>query len=133
MQITLIQSELEAAIRQYVHDIVNIKEGMEINIELRAGRGVDGYTASIDIVKKGTVVTPRGGLLMTRTKEETKKDVPQTSEEKHEASVEEVPSAAVVASDTSAVEVQVEKDGYAQSVEEAPAAPAPKKSIFANL
>ena len=56
MQIILPQSELEAAIAEYVHGIMNIKEGNTMTIDLRAGRGLDGFTATVDIVKSGTAI-----------------------------------------------------------------------------
>ena len=56
MQIILPQSELEAAIAEYVHGIMNIKDGNTMTIDLKAGRGLDGFTATVDIVKSGTPV-----------------------------------------------------------------------------
>ena len=56
MQIILPQSELEAAIAEYVHGIMNIKEGNTMTIDLRAGRGLDGFTATVDIIKAGMAI-----------------------------------------------------------------------------
>lgn len=56
MQIILPQSELEQAITDYVHGIMNIKDGNTMTIDLKAGRGLDGFTATVDIVKSGTPV-----------------------------------------------------------------------------
>ena len=50
MQITLNQTEIETALRRYVNDQVNIREGHEIVIDLKAGRGENGFSATIDIV-----------------------------------------------------------------------------------
>lgn len=50
MQITLIQSEIEQALKNYINDIMSVKEGMEIEIQLKATRGEEGTTAIIDIV-----------------------------------------------------------------------------------
>lgn len=52
MQIQLNQNEIETAIRNYVHEQINVREGMDINIVLKATRGDDGQTAIIDIVAK---------------------------------------------------------------------------------
>lgn len=52
MQIQLNQVEIETAIRNYVHEQINVREGMQINITLKATRGDDGQTAIIDIVPK---------------------------------------------------------------------------------
>ena len=56
MQLILPQSELETAITEYVHGIMNIKDGNTMTIDLKAGRGLDGFTATVDIVKSGTPV-----------------------------------------------------------------------------
>ena len=56
MQLILPQSELETAITEYVHGIMNVKEGHTMSIDLKAGRGLDGFTATVDIVKAGAPV-----------------------------------------------------------------------------
>ena len=53
MQITLNQDEIETALRNYVNQQVNIREGQEITIDLKAGRGENGFSATIDIVPAG--------------------------------------------------------------------------------
>lgn len=58
MQITLNQIEIETAIRNFVNEQVNLKPGQEINIELKAGRGPEGYTANIDIIAGTTGYAP---------------------------------------------------------------------------
>lgn len=49
MQITIVQSEIETAIRNYIGEQINVKEGMQIDIVLKATRGDEGQTAIIDI------------------------------------------------------------------------------------
>lgn len=49
MQITINQTEIEAAIKAHILSQINIKEGHEISIVLKATRGDDGTTAIIDI------------------------------------------------------------------------------------
>lgn len=49
MQITLNQQEIETALKAYVCSQININEGQEIAIELKAGRSEAGYTATLDI------------------------------------------------------------------------------------
>lgn len=49
MQITINQSEIEAAIRSHILSQINVKDGHEISISLKATRGEDGTTAIIDI------------------------------------------------------------------------------------
>lgn len=50
MQITIVQTEIEAAIRNHILGQVAVKENMRIDITLRATRGAEGYQALIDIV-----------------------------------------------------------------------------------
>lgn len=56
MQLILPQSELEQAIKNYVNDLMNVKDGTELSIDLKAGRGLDGFTATVDIIKAGTAI-----------------------------------------------------------------------------
>ncbi|UCR75510.1 hypothetical protein PP742_gp26 [Alcaligenes phage vB_Af_QDWS595] len=49
MQITINQVEIEAAIKAHILNQINVKEGHKLAIEMKAGRGADGYTATIDI------------------------------------------------------------------------------------
>jgi outer membrane biosynthesis protein TonB len=58
VQITLNQSEIEQALKNYILEQININEGMEINIDLKATRGDQGTTAIIDILPIGTVAAP---------------------------------------------------------------------------
>lgn len=60
MQITLNQDEIETAIKDYVGNQIVIAEDMEISVDMKAGRGDNGYTATLDIrpaktAKKKTV------------------------------------------------------------------------------
>ena len=126
MQITLIQAEIETAIKQYVEDLINIKDNMEIAIDLKAGRGVDGFTAAIDIVKKGSAAAktvipepqPRRGILRAVVEPEEKE------EEMEAVSVEEE------AKETATEPEQKENLEAAETKEESTT---PRKSIFANL
>lgn len=49
MQITLSEEEILTAIDDFVRKQVNIADDQEISIELKAGRGENGYTATLDI------------------------------------------------------------------------------------
>lgn len=53
MQITIPQSEIETAIIDYIQSRVQISEGMQIEIDLRATRGAEGFQAIIDIFPEG--------------------------------------------------------------------------------
>ena len=70
MQITLVQSEIEQALTNHINGLINIKEGMEVKIDLSAGRGADGFKATIDIVPLVEVVQPT--VVVKATKSETK-------------------------------------------------------------
>ncbi len=54
MKITLDQTEIEQALKNYVAEQMHIKEGMNISIDIRATRGEGGMTAVIDIAPAGT-------------------------------------------------------------------------------
>lgn len=64
MQITITQAEIETAIRNYTLALIAVREDMRIDIELRATRGAEGYTAVIDINPAGG---PDGGEAIPET------------------------------------------------------------------
>lgn len=70
MQITLIQTEIEQALRNYINEQVNIKEGTSVSIELRSTRGSEGMTAIIDIIKTGTAAPVKAEVPTTPVKRE---------------------------------------------------------------
>lgn len=141
MQITLVQSEIEEALSDFVLARMTIKDGMELKIDLAATRGTSGFTANVDIVPK---VEP--------TLEVAKK---VTAARKTKA--EPAPAPAETATATVAVEQPVAEDEAAARVadamdvnepipevgdtpvdetEAAPVAeevPAPKTSLFGGL
>lgn len=49
VQITIIQSEIEQAIRDYVGRQMKVHDGMELLIDISATRGSEGFKATIDI------------------------------------------------------------------------------------
>lgn len=49
MQITIDQDEIELAIQNHVQSMLTIKEGQNMSISLKAGRGDNGFTATINI------------------------------------------------------------------------------------
>ena len=145
MQITLIQSEIETAIKDYVHSIMHIKEGMEIDIELRAGRGENGYTANIDIVKQGAKPVAKPMLLSSRRAEEpTKKNEEEVPSSNQEEVVEQLPvrpqfrltPATDVSSSTEQeppFDPDTDTDESATSTNPTVEEVKPRNSIFANL
>lgn len=58
MKITLVQNEIEEAIKQYLGGQMTIAKGMAITIELKATRGDEGYMAFVDIRKDANWVAP---------------------------------------------------------------------------
>lgn len=58
VQIIIVQSEIEEAIRSHILGTLNVREGMRIDIDLKATRGDTGYQAIIDIVPETTAARP---------------------------------------------------------------------------
>lgn len=114
MQITLTQAEIEQAISNFVTEQVNIREGHTLDIELKAGRGPEGYTATIDIVAPTDTVVPRRPAVKTET-------VAKAASEPEP----ETP-------DTTTAAVEEEQTGNQEEEVAAESAEAPK-SIFKNL
>jgi cell division septation protein DedD len=59
MELTLKQPEIETAIQNHVRKLFTNTEGFVFNVDLRAGRGVDGFTATVDISDAGTPAPPK--------------------------------------------------------------------------
>ena len=137
MQITLIQSEIEQALKNYINDIMSVKDGMEIEIQLKATRGEEGTTAIIDIVPQKPKAA-RGGR--------TSGEVPAKAEPVKAAAapVKAEPAQAVTesvaeaeADDAEQVAEQAQEPEALEpapvEAEQAPAEEAPRKSLFAGL
>ena len=151
MQITLNQAEIEQAIKNYVNDQVNIREGHDITIDLKAGRGPEGFTATIDIVAPGaakaaepttakqpaTTPKPRAERAVTQPADTQGQPVPDAPQQEtaQEAAEEAAPETATDAQ----AEAQTGQDDAAAAdsgdQEAAPATDEGKKpqSLFANL
>ena len=132
MQITLIQSEIEQALKNYINDIMSVKDGMEIEIQLKATRGEEGTTAIIDIVPQKPKAA-RGGR--------TSGEVPAKAEPVKAATapVKAEPAQAVAesvaeaeADDAEQVAEQAQEPAPVEA-EQAQAEEAPRKSLFAGL
>ena len=110
MQILLIQSEIEQAIRDYMNQQINIKEGSTLEIDLRSTRGTEGFTANIDIRTGGTI----------------KPVIPLVPPEStYRGEVEPVKSIAATAAATPTV-VETQEESIDVPIE-------PKKSLFGGL
>lgn len=69
MLITLVQNEIEQAIRDYVLARIRIQDGLDMQIDLAATRGIEGFKATINI-------EPSGLNQATKTMEEPSMDPP---------------------------------------------------------
>lgn len=104
MQIIMNQAEIEQAITAYVTSQITIEEGQEINIELKAGRGANGYEATLSIGTfaptqeeapepiKPKQAKPKPVTALTKKPEPTSDPEPEEVEEAvEEEAVEETP------------------------------------------
>ena len=77
MQITITQTEIELAITDYIKSQINVRDGMEIKIDIKATRGDQGMTAMIDIVPASTVAQPAtAAVTKSRPPKEEVKETP---------------------------------------------------------
>ena len=144
MQITLIQSEIEQALKNYINDIMSVKDGMEIEIQLKATRGEEGTTAIIDIVPQKPKAS-RGGRTSGEipAKSEPAKAAAPAKAEAAQAVAEAAPEpvaesvAEAEADDAEQVAEQAQEPEALEpapvEAEQAPAEEAPRKSLFAGL
>ena len=132
MQITLIQSEIEQALKNYINDIMSVKDGMEIEIQLKATRGEEGTTAIIDIVPQKPKAT-RGSRTSGEipAKPEPVKAAATSAKAEPEPVVESVAEAE--ADDAEQVGEQVIEPVQVEPESAATAEEAPRKSLFAGL
>ena len=137
MQITLIQSEIEQALKNYINDIMSVKDGMEIEIQLKATRGEEGTTAIIDIVPQKPKAA-RGGRTsgeIPAKAEPVKAAAAPVKAEPAQAVAESVAEAE--ADDAEQVAEQAQEPEAQEpapvEAEQATAEEAPRKSLFAGL
>lgn len=95
---------------------------MTINIGMRAGRGDDGYTASIDIVKKGSVPSKLAVVYVPEPKEEATEPPFEADKVVEQPVVTEAPKP-----------VQLVPEPTEEPKEVKEVVVTPKRSIFANL
>ena len=140
MQLILPQSELETAITEYVHGIMNIKDGNTMTIDLKAGRGLDGFTATVDIVKSGTPVPAKtvvpAATPVTASIVTPMKVIPRPPAKEEPVAVVAVEEAIVVTpEDTSVANKSEQQEAAVETKEEAPAeAPSTvRRPLFGSL
>ena len=142
MQITLIQAEIEQALKNYINDIMSVKEGMEIEIQLKATRGEEGTTAIIDIIPSKPKTAVRGSRVSgeaagksvsaVKAEPEPVKAVEPEPEPEPEVAVKAEPEVAV-AEEAEAEPAEAAVEAEAEPVEPAPAEAAPRQSLFSGL
>lgn len=131
MRITIVENEMKQAIKDFVLGQLNVAEGMDITIDLKAGRGDDGFTADINIVPGATVApkktyTKRSAAPVVQTQdtaEEATEEAPGMVEEVS-YQVEEAPSVEDTSVKEEPTEVVAETQGEATR---------PAGSLFAGL
>ena len=140
MQLILPQSELETAITEYVHGIMNIKDGNTMTIDLKAGRGLDGFTATVDIVKSGTPVPAKtvvpAATPVTASIVTPMKVIPRPPAKEEPVAVVVVDEVIVVTpEDTSVANKSEQQEAASEAKEEAPAvAPSTvRRPLFGSL
>mgnify|MGYP001159242160 FL=1 len=134
MQLILPQSELEQAIKNYVNDLMNVKDGTELSIDLKAGRGLDGFTATVDIIKAGTAMPAKtvvpAAVISAPVPVAAPVKVTLRPVAKEEPVAEEKP-----AEDTSVANKSEQQEAASEAKEEAPAeaAPSVRRPLFGSL
>jgi hypothetical protein len=144
MQIIIIQSEIEQAIRNHILAQINIKDGMRIDIDLSATRGAEGFKATIDIVADTQPVTGKAEVVTKPTNVEVRKEdpapkAPEVSQGK-EAQEPSLPESGVLTDGAGAAEAGTAQTASAEpsstepQAEEQPAEPKPAgRSLFNGL
>lgn len=134
MQLILPQSELEQAIKNYVNDLMNVKDGTELSIDLKAGRGLDGFTATVDIIKAGMAIPAKtvvpAAVISAPVPVAAPVKVTPRPVAKEEPVAEEKP-----AEDTSVANKSEQQEAASEAKEEAPAeAPSTvRRPLFGSL
>lgn len=92
MQITLNQDEIMNALENYVRSQINLAENQKIDIDLKAGRGENGFSATLDIVPADMPAATKAepGVHVHKPKPVLIKDEPEQQESAPEPEVAEV-------------------------------------------
>ena len=137
MQITLIQSEIEQALKNYINDIMSVKDGMEIEIQLKATRGEEGTTAIIDIVPqkpKATRGSRTSGEIPAKPEPVKAAAAPAKAEPEPVAeSVAEAEADDAEQVGEQVIEAEGQEPVQVEPESAATAEEAPRKSLFAGL
>ena len=136
MQITIVQTEIEQAIENYVKSMISVNDDQKISIDLKATRGDTGMQAFIDIVPRSKAQLASGTAGTVSNAPATAapvKKTPVVQQEQAAETTEEVEQTTEeVAEETQpapkkGVEIEVDDEGNPVKPAGAP------KSIFGNL
>lgn len=147
LKISLVQTEIEEAVRAHIRSMISVREGMDINMVFSATRGEDGLTAAIDIVPAGTTSAAVAPLAAAAQPKPAERQVSSRPEARVEPTkVERAPSVFRRAAPQPAPEPEAgdegegEDDASSQAQAGEPEAEdageevtAPKPSIFSGL
>lgn len=128
MQITIVQAEIEEAITSYIKSQIAVNEDQEITMDLRAGRGAEGYTATINITPKKAKAKSLASSIAANVAA-NQQTTAATQEPVEEAEVETVAETGQVdePAPRKGVEIEVDEEGNPVKPTGAP------KSLFGNV
>lgn len=131
MQVILPQTDIETALENFARSILNIRDGMIITIDLKAGRGANGFEATLDI-------SPAGSSAKAEPKAEAPAPVARTPKTtpiiEDKTPVADVQPNAQVDETVTAADTAIAADGQTELGTDPVAEPEPKKgSLFANI
>ena len=133
LQIILVEKELKQAIMEFIGKRMNVADGMDMDIELSATRGAEGFKAVIDIVPTKPAARPATAPVVTAAAPETEK--PAEAGDTH---VENTTQEAPFDGGTEAASPSAPGDDHIETTaathaEAAPAAATGARSLFKGL
>ena len=140
MKITIDQEEIETAVTNHIKSLITVKDGQEISIDFKAGRGENGLSAEISIdapVAKATTSKPTPRAPAQETAQVATQEVQETVAADLKPATQVAENAAQDVAEPAPVAdaVQVEEP-VTETAEQAPAEEAevkPTGSLFAGL
>ena len=142
MRIILVQAEIELALRAYVLNQISVREGQEITIAFKNTRGDDGATAEIDISTPSANIpakvpsTPLKRTIAPTPAVEAESDTTASEEEapvQDASTTSEADTAAETVNQKEEEPVTKPASFLKPTAQPSDEAPAPSKSLFANL
>lgn len=124
MQINLNEADIIEAIEEHVRKKVNFDADVEVVIDLKATRGPEGFTATIDLGSPAPKATPEKATRAPRTPKVAPE--PEPAQEAPQEAAEQPPA-------ETPADVPAEESVDAADAGEAPPAEEKPKSLFANL